>query len=210
MMKAFRIRLRDFGSDTTGSMAVETVLIFPLLLWFYLSTFTFFDGYRAQSTNIKAAYTIADAMSREQNIDAAYLNTMSNLLNYMNGSSHATRLRVTVATRNKNNGKLMVQWSCAYGGIGNSFRPHNHTRLRELEDQIPPSPRPNELIVVETFIDHNPPFSAQLFDNEVPEGGMIDQGMPNGFMIGLQPTTLSNLVVIRPREAQLKRDGGCT
>lgn len=204
MLKTLRLRVVDFSKDTSGNMSVETVLIFPLLLWFYLSTFTFFDGYRTQSTNIKAAYTIADAISREvDGVSAAELNTFYNMLQFLNASNSPTRMRVTIATRDQDDGTLEVVDSCVRGG-GPGFVAHNDARLRQLDDRIPPTPSPNQLIVMETFIEHNPPFSAQLFDDEVPEGGMIDEGMPDGFIIGLKPTLLSNLVVVRPREVQVK------
>lgn len=214
MLKALRIRARSFGSDTSGSMSVETVLIFPLLLWFYLSTFTYFDAYRAQSTNIKATYTIGDAISRELNgVDADYLDTMHELMGFLNNSAHNMRMRVTVFTRDSDNAnELVLRWSCTRGSGGPGFQKHSQASLVAMDALIPPSPKPDELVMVETFIDYAPPFSARLFDNEVPEGGMMNEANSEGILIGLSPTTFSNVVVTRPRQVnQIKlKDGLCT
>lgn len=213
MLKALRLRARKFRSETDGSMSVETVLIFPLLLWFYLSTFTYFDAYRAQSTNIKATYTIADAISRELNgVDAAYLKTMHELLHFLNNSAHNMRMRVTVFTRDPDDdNKLVLRWSCRYGNGGAGFLKHTQTTLEGMDALIPPSPKPDELVMVETFIDYAPPFSARLFDDEVPADGMLESGNSGGLMIGLSPTTFNNVVVSRPRSVnQIKlQDGNC-
>ncbi|MEL7212739.1 MAG: hypothetical protein AAGK92_08765 [Pseudomonadota bacterium] len=208
MFKALRLRLLDFGSDSSGSMSVETVLVFPLLLWFYLSTFTFFDAYRTQGTNIKATYTIADAISREQDgVNAKYLTTSYELLRFLNNTSHNARLRVTVFSRDPDNNNNFILgptgWSCTRGNGGVNFKKHTAASLNAMRAQIPNSPSPDQLIMVETFVDYAPPFSARLFDDEVPPDGMINQGNPEGIMIGLSPTTFSHREILSPRSEAL-------
>lgn len=206
MMKALRLRLHEFGKDTSGNMSVETVLIFPMLLWFYLSTFTYFDAYRAQATNIKASYTIADAISRQDNgIGADYMDTMHELMQFLNNSSHNMRIRFTVYTRDDND-DVLLRWSCTRGSGGSFFQPHTQGSLRAMDRLLPPSPQPDEMILVETWVDYAPPFSARLFDDEAPTDGLLHEdgyGNSDGIMIGLSPTTFSNVVVTRPRPVNL-------
>ena len=66
--------LRDFARDIRGSLTVEAVVMFPMLFWAMLSMLVFFDAYRQNSLNVKAAFTIGDMISREVDpINAAYL-----------------------------------------------------------------------------------------------------------------------------------------
>ncbi|MEL7175840.1 MAG: hypothetical protein AAGK28_04890 [Pseudomonadota bacterium] len=219
MLKSLRLRALQFGSDTSGSMSVETVLIFPLLLWFYLSTFTYFDAYRTQGTNIKATYTIADAISREPDgIFPEHLDTMYTMMQFLNNSSHNARLRVTVFSRDTDNPDNFILgptgWSCTRGSGSANFRKHNAASLNAMKSMIPPSPAPDQLIMVETFIDYAPPFFARLFDDETAEEGMIRKGNPDGIMIGLAPSTFSHREILRPRsqspQVPLMPNGNCT
>ncbi len=61
---SIRRYLRRFACDEQGSMLIEGILVLPALAWAYMGTFVFFDGFHAQSVNVKIAYTIGDAMSR--------------------------------------------------------------------------------------------------------------------------------------------------
>ena len=61
LLKCLR-RMRD---DESGSIAVETIMMVPLLAWALLSTLAYFDAYRAESISVKAGLTIADMVSRE-------------------------------------------------------------------------------------------------------------------------------------------------
>jgi Flp pilus assembly protein TadG len=65
MMKNLITRLRQFGRDETGNVAIESVIFMPLILSIMAATFSFHDAFRHKSLNIKAAYTISDAISRQ-------------------------------------------------------------------------------------------------------------------------------------------------
>ena len=58
-------RLRLFTDDNRGSIPTEGVLAFTMLIWWYLASFQFFDAFRQKNINLKAAYTIADLISRQ-------------------------------------------------------------------------------------------------------------------------------------------------
>ncbi len=64
-MMDLKNRIRQFVECDDASITVEAVMILPLLLWGYFGMFVLFDGYRAASSNIRANYTIADMLSRE-------------------------------------------------------------------------------------------------------------------------------------------------
>lgn len=94
MMLNFIYRFKD---DEDGSMAIELLLVVPILLWTLLSTFVYFDVYRTESNSIRAALTVADMLSREQvSIDDAYLDGALQLLKTLTFTEDDPEMRVTV------------------------------------------------------------------------------------------------------------------
>jgi len=179
MLKTTLIRLRMFGADLKGSLSVETVLIFPVLSWCYIAMFIYFDAFRAQSTNLKAAYTISDMLSRELDpVNASYLDGLNQVFDYLTNTAKPTWIRVTVVTWDDTNKVFKVQWSHA-----TKNRPSlTNATISQISDQIPVMPEADSVIVVETTMAYEPAFS-----------------------VGLGAFTFDNLVVTRPRFAgQLK------
>ena len=90
-------QIARFWKDEKATVAVEAVVMIPMLFWGYVASFTFFDAYRQTSINVKAAYTISDMISREtQAINPAYMNGAHQLLELLTRSSEVSRLRVTI------------------------------------------------------------------------------------------------------------------
>ena len=98
MLTRFKSALARFREDTAGTVTVEAVIVFPLLLWLFGATWVWFDVSRQQAVNQKANFTIADAISRETDpVDDTYINNSMNLLYTLNKSQGTeSDLRVTV------------------------------------------------------------------------------------------------------------------
>jgi Flp pilus assembly protein TadG len=93
----FLRRLRRFAGDTQGNIALETLIWMPFILFLLVATFSLHDAFRYKSMNVKAAYTISDALSRETDpIDSAYLDGMVELLDFLTRPGGASSLRVTL------------------------------------------------------------------------------------------------------------------
>jgi Flp pilus assembly protein TadG len=60
-------RAKHFLRDSRAAVALETVLILPILIWAFVASFVFFDAYRVYSTSVKATYMVADMLSRQTN-----------------------------------------------------------------------------------------------------------------------------------------------
>ena len=90
--------LQRFRRSEEGSISVEAMLLVPILMWAYLGTFVFFDAFRSQSTNLKAAYTIGDTLSREtRHVTPAYLDSLSAMHRFLIDEDNGLpRLRITV------------------------------------------------------------------------------------------------------------------
>lgn len=80
MIRAIRHRLRRFLRQTDGGITLEAILYMPPILMLFLLSLVLFDGFRTNNLSQKAAYAIADAISRETvPLDDQYLNGMENV-----------------------------------------------------------------------------------------------------------------------------------
>jgi hypothetical protein len=158
-IKAFLTR---FARAEEGSISVEAMLIFPILLWCYLGTFVFFDAYRSQSTNLKAAYTIGDTISREaDDITPAYLDSLSELHRFLvHEDTGMARLRVTIYRYQASDRTYRVRWSRTRGG-GLQM---TDAVLATLRGNLPVMPNNEIAILVETWVGYSPAYSVGLED----------------------------------------------
>jgi hypothetical protein len=89
----------------------------PLLFWCFLGSYTFFDAYRTQSLNVKAATLIGDQVSRETAVlTPGYVDGLGELLQTLVQSENGTSLRVTAFGYDDSDGTYRVIWSDAAGG----------------------------------------------------------------------------------------------
>lgn len=172
-MRIFRKALRRFTADTSGQLSVEAALMVPIIVWVYVSTFTYFETFRADSANVKAAYTIGDMLSRETNgVNQAYIDGLNDIFAYMSVAREATWLRVTSVYWDVDEQAYVLDWSAASG----SREPL--TDLDPIIDSIPILGPGDNVVVVETYMRYTPEFN-----------------------IGLDPFTYRNVVVTKPRFA---------
>lgn len=173
-------RLRAFRNDLRGSLSVEAVLIFPLLMWAYAAMFVYFDAFRAQNTNLKAAYTISDMVSRETNgVSANYIEGLNTVFDYLTKSTEPTWVRVTIVYCDQDcydpARVLKKDWSYATDG---KPKLTDADVQGSYDSKIPILPLGERLIMVETFVDYQPAFN-----------------------VGLDGFTFENFVATRPRFA---------
>lgn len=165
---------RRFRRSEDGSITVEALLILPILMWAYLGTFVFFDGYRAQSINVKAAYTIGDTLSRETGyVTPAYMDSMHLLQQFLVRTIEPVRLRITVYAFDLPNNRYVVRWSQVRGGTITAL---NTAALAALRPSLPNMANGELAILTETWVGYEPDFS-----------------------VGIDPFTFRDLVVTRPR-----------
>ena len=175
-MRTFSSRvLRRFRRNEEGSIAVEAVLIFPLLVWAYLATFVYFDAFRAQLTSAKATYTISDILSREKDaITPDYLSAIWRLQKFLTTSNREPRMRLTEIRFNGPENKHEVIWSQVRGTVPVM----TEARLANYVGQIPEMPDNEYMMIVETWVAYEPIFT-----------------------MGLQAFVIQNFVVTRQRFA---------
>lgn len=181
----FAQRLRR---DETGSMAVEGVLSVLLLMGWMIVALQFFDGYRVKALNTKAAYTIADLLSREKyTVGPTYVEEMKKVFNYVTDARGASWIRVTGIKWNDSQKKFVVLFSHATDGK----QAYTTDALQSEAKRIPAMPASDMAIIVETSMNFDPLF------------GIGDKALEMGrktTSIGLGSNIwMSNFVVTRPR-----------
>jgi hypothetical protein len=157
---------RQFGDETRGSIPTEGVLAFAFLIWWYIASFQFFDAFRQKNVNLKAAYTVADLVSRQtQDLDPAYIDGMNTLFDYLTFSRKPTWVRVSVVEWDPVNTKYKIYWSYATS----SHPVHTDTTINLQANRIPVMPVGDSVVLVETFMAYEPIFNigdmgARIFD----------------------------------------------
>lgn len=174
-----KTRLSAFWEDTRGSVSVEFVLAMPILFWAFLASYVFFDGYRQSAVNLRAAYTIADLISREtEPLTPDFMESMRKLHVLLTRDfSHKNNLRVTIVRWDEDDDRYYRDWSKAKGA---GVVPLTDADLLNLETKLPTMPDAERVIVVETTNNFTPVFN-----------------------VGLEEMALKNFVFTRPRFAPL-------
>ena len=157
--------LRRFRDNERGSIALECVLVIPMLMWAYLSMYSFFHAYRTHALNIKTAYAIGDAISRETNpVDMAYINGMHQMAAYMSWTQPSDfAIRVTSVKYDADEDTYERDWSHVKGWVPAL----DNAAVEQLRSRLPVMPDGERVVLVETFEKYDPPFDMGLSDHEI-------------------------------------------
>lgn len=159
LLKHLKLRPVRFARDETGNMPAEGVIASVFLVWWYVASFQFFDAYREKNINLKAAYTVADLISRQTNaIDANFVDGLNTLFDYLTHSRVPTWVRVTSVVWDESEQRFEVQWSYATGSIERL----NTATLQANANRIPQMPPGDFVTIVETNMAYEPIFNIGL------------------------------------------------
>ncbi len=157
-----RAALDRFRRDETASVTVEAVIMLPLLFWAIVICFVFFDAFRAQSVNVKASYTISDALSRETDyITPEYMGFLYALQGVLTEAPGERRLRVSVIRYDGVNDSYKVVWTQARGGA----RDLTDFDLERRRESIPIMANNDTAILSESWVTYYPPFAFSGLGN---------------------------------------------
>jgi hypothetical protein len=151
--------LRRFLRSERGSFTVETVVIFPLLVWAYTAMFVFWDAFKTQNVNLKATYTIADMVSREQaQICDDYMLGARSIYSFLSPGRANHQLRVTSVrqVRDSDDNVAWEFWSYATPGM------QPYTEYDQFESIVPIMADFDSILIVSTATDWTPIFNAGL------------------------------------------------
>ncbi len=158
LIETAKSRLKEFLADTSASMSLEAVIVFPFLVWAYVGSFVFFDAFRAQNSNMKAAYTISDMLSRETDpITADYIDGLQRMYDFLVFKPrNPTSMRVTVVRWDEDANEYVVEWSQTTNGLS----PWTTETFASVEDRIPVLANGDTGILVEANTTYIPVFNV--------------------------------------------------
>lgn len=160
-------RVKDFVCGTEGTVTIESLFALPLLVLWYVASLVFFDGFHFLNIQEKAAYTISDLISREQEtaeIDQAYIDGMNDVFDYLVNYEGNTWIRVTSVTYDstQTTNKYRLEWSGATNGQ-TAYVTHAELNTTVMQTRLPTTIGADEsVILVETSMVYNPPFNVGL------------------------------------------------
>jgi Flp pilus assembly pilin Flp len=154
---------RRFLRDERGSALVEFMLLLPLLVWVMVALVAFWDVFRTINTAQKAAYSVSDLISRqEDNLSASFVDGMQDVLDYlMVGAAQDTRMRITSLYYDDASKSYKLIFSVS---PGDRMLPYTETQLQTLTDRIPILNDKDSVVIVETMVDYTPPFNTGIFN----------------------------------------------
>jgi len=155
---------RKFSRDEEGGLAIEAIVMLPLMFFVVLSMFTLFDAFRQYTMHQKAAYTLSDMISRETvPLDTSYLTGAHALFDDMTRNPQESSIRVSVVRYDENNDIFKLDWSQTQG----YSTPLSNQDVRNWGDRLPVLVHNERILVVETFANYAPPFETGLGSREI-------------------------------------------
>lgn len=163
--------------DERGSVAIEAVLIMPILMAMYVASFTWFDAFRNKTSAMKATYAVSDIISRQETIDTPYLEGLRDTLDQLVISAAEAKMRVSLIhydDDSSEDNKYRVIWS---------WSSHDKPELTQANidgdtSWIPLMGDDEAVVVTESFVFYQP-----------------------GFRVGISEQVWENVMVTRPRFA---------
>ena len=150
--------------DERGSVAVETILMLPILAWTYFAMMQFFHAYRHEAISFKANITIADMFSREAGyISPSYIDGAKSLLDFLATIDDEPELRVTAFRWSEDDDEYQVAWSKGRGSRDDLTT----ADLAGETDRIPIMYDGEMALLVETWIDYEPIFNIGMEGREM-------------------------------------------
>jgi hypothetical protein len=184
-----------YVKDEDGTVLVEFLILLPLLIWASIAIFVYWDVFRTQSTAQKAAYSLADVISRQQVLlSTSFVDGMQDLFEFlMLSNSQEGKIRITSiifddganpAPTATADDKYELIFSVSPKG---QVPPLTEAQLQPLKDMIPVMSDRDSVVIVETSVKFTPAFDVGL-------GGPLLQRFT-----GLGGQEFSEFIVTRPR-----------
>lgn len=206
-MRNLKHRLGTFLRDEDGLILVEALITLPLLIWALVAMFIYWDVFRTINITQKAAYSVADLLSRQRDtIPINFANGLQNVIEFLTPGGHPVKMRITSLECNSPNGTKVCNSSTGSYKLLFSFSPGNKvTPLTQTQIQSWKGTNPTNgkiatlnngesVFVVESSVE----FKAQLAT------------VLAGFLVNVTDNTFGEFIVTRPRHRRLCLQGTST
>jgi hypothetical protein len=164
LIARIKSRLSGFARREDGTVALEAMIVLPMMFWAFLSMFSIFDAFRTYSINQKAAFTIGDSISRETApLDQAYLTGTLQMFEYLSQSQGQSAIRVSSLYYDADEDRFYRDWSKVSGAVVEL----SNDDVELWGTKLPVMPDNERVVLVETWSEYNPPFATGLEQREI-------------------------------------------
>lgn len=200
-MRRLKQRFGTFLRDEDGLILAEGLLMLPLVIWALVAMFIYWDVFRTINVTQKAAYGIADLLSRQKaDITPTFANGLQKVVDFLTPGGHPVKVRITSLECVAPTGPGCTATNGSYKLLF-SYSPQNKTAVLTQANiqnwkngKIPVLNHGESVFVVETEV----AFKAQL------------QTAIAGFMVGVEDAKYGQFIVTKPRHRRLCLQGTTT
>lgn len=206
-MRTLKTRVTSFLRDEDGLVLVEGLLMMPLLIWALIALFIYWDAFRTINVTQKAAYSVADLLSRQRDtIPTSFANGLQNIVDFLTPNGYPVKLRITSLECTSPNGTRQCNYNTGSYRLLFSFSPGNkvppltQTQIQQWKGtnatngKIATLNNLESVFVVETSVEFKSQMSTVLM----------------GFLVNVQDNTFGEFIVTRPRHRRLCLQGTTT
>jgi hypothetical protein len=194
-MRNLKHRFATFLRDEDGLVLAEGLLMLPLVVWALVAMFIYWDVFRTINVTQKAAYGVADLLSRQRDeIPLTFADGLQNVMNFLTPGGHPVKMRITSFEYDEGDDDYKLLFSYSPQGkvpplTEATIQNWKGTKIAALNDG-------DSVFVLETSVE----FKAQL------------QTFIAGFMVNVNDATFGEFIVTRPRHRRLclQGTGTCT
>ncbi len=202
-MRNLKHRFATFLRDEDGLILAEGLIMLPLIIWALVAMFIYWDVFRTINVTQKAAYSVADLLSRQRDtIPLTFFNGLQNVSDFLTPGGHPVKLRVTSIECNSPTGtKICNLTTGTYKKLfsrspGNKVPELTETQINTMwrGKKIATLNNLESVFVVEMTVD----FKAQL------------QTVLAGLLVNVTDQTFGEFIVTRPRHRRICLEGTTT
>lgn len=207
-MRNLKHRFATFLRDEDGLILAEGLMMLPLVVWALVAMFIYWDVFRTINVTQKAAYGVADLLSRQKDtIPLTFANGLQKVVDFLTPGGHPVKLRITSFECNSSSGTNKV---CNYNtgsykllfsfSPGNKVPPLTEAQIQQWKGttatngKIPTLNNLESVFVVETSVEFKSQMSTVLM----------------GLLVNVQNNTFGEFIVTRPRHRRLCLQGTST
>lgn len=161
MLRSLKTRICWFLGETRATVSVETVLVFPMLAWWYIGAYVFFDAYRSYAASVRSSYVVADIVSRSRDVvQREFLDGLDVLLDRMVLTTGDPAVRVSSVLFDETpSPRYVLQWTYSTGEMPALTQGYLDSMV---EEWIPAMANQETVILFESAVPYTPPYNMGL------------------------------------------------